>query len=234
MRKSGAAEWRGRPLSAVLFDLDGTLLDTVADIALALNRALFEYGLKPLEENDVRRMIGRGSPILIERAAAAQGRDLDRTTQAAMVERFFHHYGELEELNEDSAQPYAGAADCVRDLHAAGLRIAVVTNKQHRFTDALLKRLGLAAWVDVVIGGDTCERRKPDPQPLLFSCESLHVPPTESLMVGDSVNDVQAARAAGIPVVCVTYGYNEGRDPRTLDCDALLDSLADLPPLLLV
>jgi phosphoglycolate phosphatase len=92
--------------------------------------------------------------------------------------------------------------------------------------------LDLADWVDVVVGGDTCVRRKPDPQPLLFACESLHVAPSESLMVGDSVNDVQAARAAAIPVICVSYGYNEGRDPRTLECDLLLDSLAELPPLL--
>ncbi len=216
----------------MLFDLDGTLLDTVADIALALNRVMVEYGCKPLPEDDVRRMIGRGSPILIERALIAQNRAMDGRTQAAMVERFFHHYGELEELNEDSAQPYAGVADSLHTLHEAGLRTAVVTNKQHRFACALLERLGLSGWIDVVVGGDTCARRKPDPQPLLFACESLHRPPTESMMVGDSVNDVHAARAAGIPVVCVSYGYNEGRDPRTLDCDALLDSLADLPALI--
>jgi phosphoglycolate phosphatase len=232
MHNPAGAQWRGQTLCGVLFDLDGTLLDTVADIALALNRTMLDYGFKPLPENDVRHMIGRGSPILIERAAAAQGRLIDDAVQAAMLERFFHHYGELEELNEDSAQPYAGAAEALRTLHDARLRIAVVTNKQHRFAAALLARLGLSSWVDVVIGGDTCARRKPDPQPLLFACESLHVRPSESLMVGDSVNDVQAARAAGIPIVCVTYGYNEGRDPRTLDCDALLDTLAELPALL--
>jgi phosphoglycolate phosphatase len=232
MHKSAGAQWRGRPLAAVLFDLDGTLLDTVADIALALNRTLVEYGCKALAENEVRRMIGRGSPILIERAAASQGRIIDDTTQAAMLQRFFHYYGELEESNEDSAQPYTGAVESLHTLHDAGLRTAVVTNKQHRFADALLKRLGLAGWVDAVVGGDTCARRKPDPQPLLFACDSLQVRPSESLMVGDSVNDVQAARAAGIPVVCVSYGYNEGRDPHTLDCDALLDSLAELPALL--
>jgi phosphoglycolate phosphatase len=232
MHNSAGAQWRGQALGAVLFDLDGTLLDTVADIALALNRTMLDYGCKPLPEDDVRRMIGRGSPILIERAAAAQGRLIDDAVQAAMLERFFHHYGELEELNEDRARPYAGAAESLRELHEAGLRIAVVTNKQHRFAAALLERLDLCAWVDVVIGGDTCARRKPDPQPLLFACESLRVPPSASLMVGDSVNDVQAARAAGIPIVCVTYGYNEGREPRTLDCDALLDTLAELPALL--
>jgi phosphoglycolate phosphatase len=232
MRNSKDTHWRGQRLAAVLFDLDGTLLDTAADIALALNRTMAEYDCEPLAEDDVRRMVGRGSPILIERAAASQGRIIDATTQAAMVERFFHYYGQLEESNEDSARPYTGAAESLRTLHEAGLRTAVVTNKQHRFAAALLERLGLADWVDVVVGGDTCPRRKPDPQPLLFACESLQVPPSACLMVGDSVNDVQAARAAGIPIVCVSYGYNEGRDPRTLECDLLLDSLAELPALL--
>lgn len=234
MHKSAAAHWRGRTLSAVLFDLDGTLLDTVADIAAALNRTLLEHGCDPLAESDVRRLIGRGSPILIERALGLQGRKFGEADQAAMLERFFHHCGELEESNESGTQPYPGAAGSLRTLHEAGLRTAVVTNKQRRFADALLRRLGLAGWIDAVIGGDSCPRRKPDPQPLIFACESLHVPPSESLMVGDSVNDVEAARAAGIPVVCVSYGYNEGRDPRTLECELLLDSLAELPALLQV
>ena len=232
MHSPRSAHWRGQRLAAVLFDLDGTLLDTVVDIALALNRTMVEYDFKQLAEDDVRRMIGRGSPILIEHAAASQGRAIGASVRAEMVERFFHHYGQLEESNEDSARPYAGAAESLRTLHDAGLRTAVVTNKQHRFAEAGLRRLGLADWVDVVVGGDTCARRKPDPQPLFFACESLQVTPSESLMVGDSVNDVQAARAAGMPVVCVSYGYNEGRDPHTLECDLLLDSLAELPALL--
>src|ERR1700678_2778937 len=163
MHKSAAANWRGQPLSAVLFDLDGTLLDTVADIALALNRTMLEYSYNPLAESDVRRMIGRGSPILIERAAAAQGGTMDEAGHAAMLERFFHHYGELEESNEDRARPYPGAAEGLQAVHDAGLRTAGVHNKQHRFADALLKRLSLAGWVDVVVGGDTCAQRKPDP-----------------------------------------------------------------------
>jgi phosphoglycolate phosphatase len=232
MHNFEGAHWRGQRLAGVLFDLDGTLVDTAADIALALNRTMVEYDFEAVAEDDVRRMVGRGSPILIERAAASQGRAIDAATEAAMVERFFHHYGHVEESSEGSSQPYAGAAESLRILHDAELRTAVVTNKQHRFAAALLKRLGLADWVDVVVGGDTCVQRKPDPQPLLFACETLNVPPSASLMVGDSINDVQAARAAGIPIVCVSYGYNEGRDPRTLDCDVLLDSLAELPALL--
>jgi phosphoglycolate phosphatase len=227
------ARWRGQPLEAVLFDLDGTLLDTAADIALALNRTLAEYGWSAAGENDVRRMIGRGSPILIQRTAAAQGRTLDDASQAAMVERFFHHYGALEETNEFDARPYPGARDSLRLLHEAGLRIGVVTNKQERFARGLLARLDLIAWVDLVVGGDSCERRKPDPQPLLFACERLGVSTARTIMVGDSVNDVQAARGANIPVVCVPYGYNEGQDPRKLPCDALIDSLGELPGLLL-
>ena len=232
MHKSARARWRGQALSAVLFDLDGTLLDTAADIALALNRAIGEQGCRALAEVEVRPMIGRGAPILIERTLASQGRTMDAPARAALLERFFHHYGELEASNEDAARPYTGVAESLQAVHGAGLRTAVVTNKQHRFAAALLERLSLARWVDIVVGGDTCARRKPDPQPLLFACESLRVPPPQSLMVGDSVNDVEAARAAGIPVVCVSYGYNEGRAPQTLECDRLLDSLTELLPLL--
>jgi phosphoglycolate phosphatase len=215
-----------------LFDLDGTLLDTASDIARALNRALGEYGITELPLSDVARMIGRGSPVLIERAAAARGYPLSAADRASMLERFFHHYGTLEESDESDAQPYPGAGETLRTMHDAGLQIAVVTNKHSRFANGLLHRLGLAGFVDMVVGGDTCERRKPDPQPLLFACESLGMGPTQALMVGDSVNDVQAARAAGMPIVCVPYGYNEGQDPRSLACDAMLDTLADLPGLL--
>jgi phosphoglycolate phosphatase len=227
------ARWRDKPLRAVLFDLDGTLLDTAGDIALALNRTVAEYGWPPVPADDVRHMIGRGAPMLVERAAAAQQRALSRQTHGEMVERFFHHYGSLEETGECAAQTFGGAGDALRRLHAAGVRIAVVTNKQQRFANSLLRLLGLSAWIDCVVGGDTCERRKPDPQPLLHACDSLGVPSTFVLMVGDSINDVQAARAAGIPILCVPHGYNEGQDPRTLPCDGLIEHLGDLPGLLL-
>jgi phosphoglycolate phosphatase len=178
-------------------------------------------------------MIGRGSPVLIERAAAAQGRPLDDATRACLLERFFHHYGALQENDEFGARPYAGVIEALRALHGAGLRTAVVTNKQERFADGLLRRLRLREWIDLVVGGDTCERRKPDPQPLLFACDRLQAPPTRTLMVGDSINDVLAARAAHIPVVCVPYGYNEGSDPRKLPCDALIEDMSHLAPMLL-
>ncbi len=177
-------------------------------------------------------MVGRGAAVLIERAAAAQNRSFDEAALGRIVQRFFHHYGALEEFDEDSARPYAGAVESLHSLHAAGLRTAVVTNKLYRLADSLLRRRGLSGWIDVLVGGDTCGCRKPDPRPLLFACESLRVAPAETLMIGDSINDVQAARAAGMPIVCVSYGYTEGRDPRTLGADALLDTLDELAPLL--
>ena len=227
------ARWRQRPLRAVLFDLDGTLLDTLTDIALALNRALAERGWGPVPVELVRTMIGRGSPILVRRAARFLGQALDEPGEAQILERFFAHYGELEQRGDRAAQPFDGATAALQRLHAAGLKIAVVTNKQFRFADALIRDLDLARWIDLVVGGDSCERRKPDPEPLLHACVRLDVAPEAALMVGDSVNDVEAARGAEIPVICVTYGYDEGRDPRTLACDLLIESLAQLPGLLL-
>jgi phosphoglycolate phosphatase len=225
--------WRERPLRAVLFDLDGTLLDTLADIALALNRALAAEHWPPVPIDAVRAMIGRGSPSLVRRAAQYLGRAPDDAQQARILENFFAQYGALHERGERAARPFAGATAALERLHAAGLKIAIVTNKQFRFADALIRDLGLARWVDLVVGGDTCERRKPDPQPLLHACRQLGVAPTAALMVGDSANDVGAARAAAMPIVCVPYGYDEGRDPRLLAGDALIESLAELPAMLL-
>jgi phosphoglycolate phosphatase len=120
----------------------------------------------------------------------------------------------------------------LRELHSLGLRLAVVTNKTRPMALQLLHHLALHEWIDEVVGGDCCEHRKPSPAPLLMACKNLQVDPHEVLMVGDSATDVLAARAADIPVVCVPYGYNEGRDPRALPCDAFIESLTDLPPLL--
>jgi len=231
-KRNAPAVWRGRPLKGVLFDLDGTMLNTAADIARALNLSLAEYALPPLAVTDVTGMVGRGAFMLIQRATAVLAPSMTDVDRAGMVERFFHHYGELEERGESDAAPYPHVVDTVAGLHAAGLTLGVVTNKHSRFANALLQHHGLSRLFGVVVGGDTCERRKPDPLPLLFACESLGIAPDQALMVGDSMNDIQAARAASIPVVCVPYGYTEGRDPRTLPCDAFIETFAELPGLL--
>jgi phosphoglycolate phosphatase len=221
-----------RPIAAVLFDLDGTVLDTVGDIALAMKRAFADHGLEAPPPAEVRQMIGRGAPMLVERADVALKLGLDAATKAQLVEGFFHHYGRLQQTDECAAEPYAGARECLRELHAAGVPLAIVTNKQQVFAQGLCNRLGLTPYLQLVVGGDTCERRKPDPQPLQWAAAQLGAGDAQTLMVGDSVNDVKAARAAGMPVVCVPYGYNEGMDSRSLPCDAFVETLDELPRLL--
>ena len=222
----------GAPVRAVLFDLDGTLLDTAGDIALALGRAFADQGLQAPGEAQVRTMIGRGAPMLVQRALAWRGLELDTLAREALLTGFFHHYGRLQEVDECAAQPYPGVLEGLSRLGAQRLPMAVVTNKQERFARGLLRRLCLAPRFPIGGGGDTCERRKPDPQPLQWACERLGVEVAQAVMVGDSVNDVQAARAAGMRVVCVPYGYNEGTDPRELPCDAFVQTLQQLPALL--
>jgi phosphoglycolate phosphatase len=229
----GVPHWRGEELGAVLFDLDGTLIDTADDITVILNRALAEQHLGSLPPNQVRELIGRGIPTLIARAVERLGRVTDAASQALLLERFYFHHDRLYRLDERRASLYPDVAEVLDRLHGLGLKLAVVTNKKRDFAVDLLARSGLSAWIHVVLGGDSCARGKPDPQPLHFACAAVHVDPSRALMVGDSLTDVLAARAAGMPVVCVPYGYNEGRDPHTLPCDAFIDTLADLPGLLL-
>jgi phosphoglycolate phosphatase len=226
-------QWKGRTLQAVLLDLDGTLLDTVDDITTVLNQALGEQQLGPLAPREVRALIGRGAPTLIARAVARLGTSAIGADHTVLLDRFCFHYGRLHMFDECTASVYPGAREGLGKLYALGLRLAVVTNKKTHFAVTLLKRLGLSDCIQVVVGGDSCARRKPDPQPLYFACDALRVDPAQALMVGDSMTDVLAARAAGLPVVCVPYGYNEGGDPRTLACDAFIETLADLPTLLL-
>jgi phosphoglycolate phosphatase len=218
---------------AVLFDLDGTMLDTAADITSALNRALAEQSLPTLARSEVRELIGRGVSPLIERALerfGAAGRAADATL---LLERFHHHYERIHEHGEIQTRVYPGVARGLAELHALGLRLAVVTNKPRRIAVDLLTRMSLSQWIEVVVGGDSGLPRKPHPQPVLTACEALGVPAAEALMVGDSQTDVLAARAAGLAaVICVPYGYNEGADPRALPCDGLVESIGDLPAVL--
>ena len=224
--------WLKSPVRAVLFDLDGTLLDTAGDITHALNLALAEQQSAPFELERVRELIGRGAPVLIQRVIARLSPRPWPVDPVLLLQRFYFHYDRMHEGQEFQARAYPGVEEGLSQLHARGLRIAVVTNKARYAAAALLVHLGLSPWVDVVVGGDTAEHRKPHPQPLLHACQELQVPPLEALMVGDSATDVLASRAAGIRIVCVPYGYNEGADPRTLACDAFIDSVAELPSLL--
>lgn len=215
------------PINAVLFDLDGTLLDTVLDLHAAANAMLTDLGRPPVSEEAIRRYVGRGIPSLVKRVLAGDiAADATTSTSAPddAVAIFRQHYAHF---NGRRAIAFPDVIEGLDAFRAAGLPLGVVTNKAHAFTVPLLERTGLAPYMSVVLSGDSLPRAKPDPMPLIWACGRLGTSPAETLMIGDSINDFAAARAAGCPVYLLPYGYNEGNDVRELACDAIVSSLAE-------
>lgn len=210
-------------LQAAIVDLDGTLVDTLGDFTVALNATLAELALPLLERAAIERMVGKGSEHLIRSALHAVGAQADRFRDAWAA--YQRHY---DATNGRHADVYPGAREGLARLRAQGLKLACVTNKPGRFAEDLLRANGLRTCFDHVFGGDAFEHKKPHPQPLLEACRALGSEPARTLMVGDSSNDAQAARAAGCPVLLVTYGYNHGQPVTEVDADAWVDSLATL------
>ena len=204
------------PIRAVLFDLDGTLADTAGEIALALARTFASLGVPALPEPEVRALIGRGIASLVERALERLGAAAD---PRLAVERFEAAYAETVGT---TATLYPGVAASLERLAAAGLPLGVVTNKARAFSVRLLERLDVAHRFAAVVCGDDGWPKKPAADMMLAACAQLACDPAATLLVGDSANDVLAARAAGCPVWCVPYGYNEGRPVETLGADCLV------------
>jgi phosphoglycolate phosphatase len=212
-------------VKAVTIDLDGTLADTIPDLAAAANMMLSELGRPGLDVERIRTFVGKGIPHLVERALAG---GLDGAVPGELLERALPIYERCyAAVNGRHTVIYPGVRDGLQRLRAMQLPLACVTNKTGRFTAPLLEHLGIASSFEQVIAGDTLPRKKPDPAQLLHACRGFGIEPREMLMIGDSVNDAKAARAAGCPVFCVTYGYNEGRDVRELDVDAIVPSLIE-------
>lgn len=228
----GAGALRAR-LDAAIVDLDGTLVDTLDDFAAALGGMLQDLGLPAIPTAAVAHRVGKGSEHLLrsvlEHVLAQSGQAPAATEIEALYpaawESYQRHY---RRINGVHARVYPGAAEGLAALRAAGLRLVCLTNKPRAFAEPLLQAKGLAPHFEWVFGGDSFARKKPDPLPLLKTCEALGTLPARTLMVGDSSNDAQAARAAGCPVVLVTYGYNHGQSARSVDADAWVDSLAEL------
>jgi len=213
-----------RGIAAVMIDLDGTLLDTIADIAAAAERMLAALDLPACTPQQIRSFVGKGIPNLVERCLAASvGGARAVALQAEALTRFQDFY---DEESGRRAAVYPGVIEGLEQLRAMRVRLACVTNKAQRFTVPLLEKKGLARYFELVVSGDTVARKKPDPMQLLHICTAFALAPQAALLIGDSVNDALAARAAGCPVICVSYGYNEGGEVRDLDCDAIVDSLA--------
>lgn len=220
---------RSSIVDAVLFDMDGTLVDTAPEIAQAVNLMLREFSLPALHEEDVACMIGRGAPTLIERVLRAAGVHADDETRVHALASYEAHY---EQMLGSRTRLYPHVVRTLDELRRMDLKLGVVTNKSQRFATALLQQFGLSEAFDLVVGGDSLAARKPSPIPLQHACHALGIDPLQALYVGDSVNDVEAAIAAGMRVVCVPYGYNEGRPVRELAATAFIDTLADLPMLI--
>lgn len=212
---------------AVIIDLDGTLVDSAGEIATALDRTFDELRLPRLPHGETEKMIGRGVRVLVERALARVGAAvIDRDDAVA---KFEAHYAQTVGT---SAALFPGVLEGLRLFEERGIRRAVVTNKPRFFTLQLLERLEIARYFDCVVAGDDGVRRKPAGDMLLAACKAMNVAPAQALMLGDSDNDILAARAAGCDVWCVPYGYNEGRPPEALACDRLVGTVEEAAHLL--
>jgi phosphoglycolate phosphatase len=212
-------------VKAVTIDLDGTLLDTIPDLTVATNAMLEELGREPLPPALIRTFVGKGIPRLVERALAG---DIDGVAEPALMARALPVFERCySAVNGRNTTIYPGVEDGLARLRERDIPLACVTNKSSRFTLPLLDMVGFARYFEHVVSGDTLPRKKPDPAPLLHACAAFGVEPRQMLMIGDSLNDTQAARAAGCPVFCVPYGYNEGVDVRSLDSDAVVSTLAE-------
>ena len=216
--------------SAAAIDLDGTLLDTVPDLAAAADAMLAELGRAAAGEARARLYVGNGIDRFVHRLLTD---DMHTDAQAELFARalplFKTHYAYS---NGRHSRAYDGVTEGLEALARRRLPLACVTNKAAAFSEPLLAAQGLARYFDLVVSGDSLARRKPNPLPFEHAARHFGCTPAELLVVGDSVSDVRAARAAGCPVVCVPYGYNHGRDIGDESPDAVIDSLADLDRLL--
>lgn len=221
-------------IQAVLLDLDGTLIDTLDEFEHALGHMLAELGLPGTDRHTIAVTIGKGSEHLVRtvlaRALRAAARPHDEAAVQALFERAMQVYfaGYDDAASQHMAKVYPGVREGLQALAAKGLPMAIVTNKPGRLARPLLAATGLDGWVQFLYSGDSFEKRKPDPYPLLQACARLGVPPAQTLMIGDSRNDALAAQAAGCPVVLLRYGFNHGEPIETVAADGYADSIAEI------
>ena len=210
----------------IMIDVDGTLVDSVPDLAYCIDEMMQNLGLQKWGEVKVRHWVGNGIPKLVERALTGEleGRPIKEVFDIA--------YPIFLDLYEDNTAERSYLYDGVREgldyLKSQGYQLGCVTNKSEQFTHPLLKVLGIFNDFKIIISGDTLAKRKPDPMPLLYCADQFNLKPEECLMLGDSVSDVKAARAAGFDIICMSYGYNHGNDIADENPDLVIDSMSQL------
>ena len=211
-------------IRAVLLDLDGTLLDTVLDLHAAANGMLADLGRPPVAVGEIRAYVGRGIPNLVKRVLAGKLEAADDPAPPPdnALASFRQHYAHF---NGRAAKPFPGVVEGLDAFKSMGLPMGVITNKAQAFTVPLLERTSLMPYMSVTVSGDQLPKPKPDPMPLVWACGRMNVSPADTLMIGDSVHDYHAGRAAGCKVFLVPYGYNEGQDVQGLAADAIVESI---------
>lgn len=217
------------PVKAIVIDLDGTLLHTAPELAEAANRMLRDMGRAPVSQDLLKSYIGNGIHWLVKRALTG---DMYAEPDAALFDQalpiYEKHYTEL----ATQSRPFPNVTQGLDAMKAAGFRLGCITNKVERYTTPILKSAGLTSYFEIVLSGDTLPEKKPHPMPLLHSAKFFGVPIENLLLVGDSLSDAQAARAAGCPIICVPYGYNHGEPVASLNVDAVIPDLSALLPLI--
>lgn len=212
--------------SLALIDLDGTLVDSVPDLAWCTDQTMLALGMPERGETKVRNWVGNGVERLIKRALIDQ---LDGEPAEALYAKAAPIFmGLYAENTSKRSQLYPAVKQGLKWLKQQGIHLGCVTNKDENFTMPILNNLGIRDYFELVVSGDTLPQKKPDPAPLLYAAHYFGVEPNQALMIGDSVNDVKASRAAGFQIICMSYGYNHGTDIRLANPDAVIDSFAEL------
>lgn len=221
--------FKGKLPQLVLFDLDGTLLDSVPDLALATDQMLQALGRPAAGEERVRSWVGNGAAMLVKRAVTGlqepSDTELDHALFDQALQLFLDYYGKC---CASKSQLYEGVMEFLQYLQADAVTMGLITNKPIGFTEPLLELFQLQQYFTIVLGGDSLEQKKPDPLPLNHAMQQLQVTPEQTLMVGDSRSDIHAARAAGCPVVAVSYGYNHGEPVSIYQPDRVVDNMLEL------
>lgn len=221
--------FNGELPQCVMFDLDGTLVDSALDLTAAVDNMLQALGRAPAGEAQVRQWVGNGAPVLVMRALSGEMHPTEESVAQELFQAAFDIFlAAYTQSNGRYSTLYPGVEALLAHLQQAGVPMAVITNKPMAFTTPLLKALKIDHYFGQVLGGDSLAVKKPDPLPLMTVLETSGCAPEQALMLGDSRNDVDAARAAGCPVVCVSYGYNHGEPVRTCSPDRVVDSFAEL------
>jgi len=223
MKSDPAAADSGFPFRTIIFDLDGTLVDSLGDVAAAVNSVLRRRRLAPIEGEDQKALVGEGTRARIAAAFAMRGVVLADGELNACIEEYEHHY---RDHLVATTRPYSGVAGTLRSMHELGLRLAVCTNKEERYARKVLEQLGLMPPIEDVAGGDSFGVRKPDPAHLLKLLKRMNADPQSALMVGDSHHDIHAARNAGLPALQVSWGYGSIEEGQH-EC-AILHAFPDL------